>query len=537
MKTFKQKSLYAALAGVSALGATGAAQAVNVNPDGLGQVLIYPYYTARSIGPDVNAPYVSLLTVVNSTSSVKAVKVRFIEGKASQEVLDFNLFLSAKDVWTAAIAASPSVNGTGQGAGASTFDQSCTAPAFPTDGGNQPFVNFAYTGDPVADNSLDRTMEGYVEIIEMGVALPGTKTAIAATHVNGVPPGCPSLIPNSVDDISDPVNQQVIDDLTAPTGGLFGDMTLINVLAGTDYTEDAIALDNFINFATYEPPGDILPDLTLVNPPISIVVASSISGDLTDTNGFGSGAVVESGFFNLNAGEKPIDAISALFMHDHVYNDYVLDTQTASGTDWVLTFPTKRYYYDSTGARENLFQSNLSTNGACDDIGLVVYNREEQHAQGTAGFSPPAPGKTNQLCWESTVLTFNNSQVLGSTNNRNLTVTYQNGWTDLSFPFITGSSTHNLFAEDSFVIDLSGFESTAAVVYSGLPVVGFSVQSFFNGVLPEGNGTLVQSSYGGNFVHKFTRAITAEATTPDLAAMRAKFKHAKAHGNKGKKSK
>ena len=48
MNTFKRKSLYAALAGVSALGVTGAAQAVNLNPDGLGQVLIYPYYTTRA---------------------------------------------------------------------------------------------------------------------------------------------------------------------------------------------------------------------------------------------------------------------------------------------------------------------------------------------------------------------------------------------------------------------------------------------------------------------------------------------------------
>ena len=47
MNTFNKKSLYAALAGVSALGVTGTAQAVNVNPDGLGQVLIYPYYTVR----------------------------------------------------------------------------------------------------------------------------------------------------------------------------------------------------------------------------------------------------------------------------------------------------------------------------------------------------------------------------------------------------------------------------------------------------------------------------------------------------------
>ena len=48
MNTFKRKSLHAALAGLGALGATGAAQAVNVNPDGLGQALVYSCYTPRS---------------------------------------------------------------------------------------------------------------------------------------------------------------------------------------------------------------------------------------------------------------------------------------------------------------------------------------------------------------------------------------------------------------------------------------------------------------------------------------------------------
>ena len=47
--------------------------------------------------------YNSLLSVVNSTNSGKVVKVRFLEGKNSKEVLDFNLWLSPRDVWTAAI--------------------------------------------------------------------------------------------------------------------------------------------------------------------------------------------------------------------------------------------------------------------------------------------------------------------------------------------------------------------------------------------------------------------------------------------------
>ncbi len=132
MNTFNKKSLYAAIAGVSALGVAGTANAVHVNPDGLGQVLIYPYYTVRAkavpTDPIAGVPtfegaqFNSLLSVVNSTASAKAVKVRFLEGKDSREVLDFNLYLSAHDVWTAGILP------TADGAGIVTFDKSCTTP-------------------------------------------------------------------------------------------------------------------------------------------------------------------------------------------------------------------------------------------------------------------------------------------------------------------------------------------------------------------------------------------------------------------------
>ena len=146
MNTFKHKSLYAAVAGLGALAAAGAAQAVSVNHDGLGQVLIYPYYTVRAAsialpGTVILADYNSLLSVVNSTASAKAVKVRFLEGKNSREVLDFNLYLSAKDVWTAAVIP------TTEGAGIFTADKSCTTPVVSSSAADPSrFVNFAYAG-------------------------------------------------------------------------------------------------------------------------------------------------------------------------------------------------------------------------------------------------------------------------------------------------------------------------------------------------------------------------------------------------------
>ena len=132
MNSFQRKSLYAALAGVGALGVTGAADAVNVNPNGLGQALIYPYYTVNSDAAG-NA-YNSLLSVVNTTTSAKAVKVRFLEGKNSREVLDFNLYLSPRDVWAAGIIRSSGARcsfGSGVSSGRSSRSRSCACPYCP----------------------------------------------------------------------------------------------------------------------------------------------------------------------------------------------------------------------------------------------------------------------------------------------------------------------------------------------------------------------------------------------------------------------
>ena len=470
MNTFKRKSLYAALAGVSALGATGAAQAVNVNPDGLGQVLIYPYYTTRADAAG-NA-YNSLLSVVNTTGTAKAVKVRFLEGKNSREVLDFNLFLSPFDVWTTAII--PDVGG---GARIITADKSCTLPIIPAAG--VAFVNFAYSSDG-AGATLDRTKEGYVEIIEMATYQPTTTTAIRVTHVASVPPGCAA---NN--------DTQAAIDASPVTGGLMGGMTLINVQSGTDYTEDATALDNYVSGANlYANAGSTAPDLQLANPPVSVVFNGT------------------SGVFQSTWSAGP-DPVSAVLMHDFVLNEFVLDSATRSGTDWVVTFPTKRFYVPlGSGNAAKLFQRNFNgTAGSCDDVSLNIFDREENTTSTPISFSPPPPTQTNALCWEANVLTFNTSNVLASTNQASVPTSFQNGWLKLGFPTITGNANaHMLANSNTTIIPLVGVATTAARTYFGLPVIGFAVQSFNNGSLTVG-GVSSLSNYGGNFGHRYTRLI------------------------------
>jgi hypothetical protein len=491
MNTFKHKSLYAALAGLGALGATGVAQAVSVNQNGLGQVLIYPYYTVRTVPTGVvgsDASYNSLLSVVNSTSSAKAVKVRFLEGKNSREVLDFNLYLSAKDVWTTAIIP------TTDGAGIFTADKSCTVPAVSTSAAAPTgFVNFAYTGtnDDKGGTTLDRTREGYVEIIEMG-DVTGV-TATAATHINGVPPCTQSAL----------VEPTAFNNTVAGTGGLFGTMTLVNVLKGEDFGIDPTALDGFSTTPLWFPAGDVRPTLAFVNPKTSVVVA-----------GFN---VYVTPLWPVIPPGNAVDPVSAVLMHNNVYNEFVLDVSTLSQTDWVVTFPTKReYVFAGTGVAQKLFMNNFTAIGSCDDVVLIQYDREERTIVSQTSFSPPPPTQTDSLCWEANVISYvypasaatpAQSTVLGSKNFSAVKTDFVNGWVTLHFP-LTSTLRHQLTGPGSTVFDTrtGGTIFTTSTTFNGLPVIGFSAVIFENNQLSIGPG-LIQSNYGGNFNHKTTTSI------------------------------
>jgi hypothetical protein len=493
MNIFKKKSLYLAVAGVSALGA-GSASAVTLNADGLGNVLLYPYYTVRETSAG-NA-YNSLLSVVNTTASAKAVKVRFLEGKNSREVLDFNLYLSHNDVWVAAVIP------TADGAGIVTPDNSCTDPAVSQDENNpNAFVNFAYVGsaDDPANDDLDRTREGYVEIIEMGTMYGYGE--FVATHVAGVPRNCGYLRASG--------GANADRWTTVPSGGLFGSMTLVNVGTGVDFGYDPVALSQFAGRQLWFAPGDVKPQLSDADP-VSLVI------DATDQ--FSAGAYLTSW------GTVPnVDPVSAVLMHDNVYNEFVLDKGTGSKTDWIVTMPTKTYYYSGVSDKElkviKLFQRNFKSIGACDDVSIVRYDREERTVKTPGSFSPPAPTVKDSLCWEANVITFNSSNVFGSKNVANLTTTFENGWASLSFLTIASSvgpipysaAAHQLGGSLTTIVQLLTGQttSTPSATYFGLPVIGFAAWTFSNG-----NVGGVLSNYGGNYIHKYTREVLPPAPLP-----------------------
>jgi hypothetical protein len=616
-----RKNLTAAvLAGLAgAAGIAGSAQAVNINPDGLGQVLIYPYYT-------VNGGNTTLLSVVNTSDDAKAVKVRFLEGQNSREVLDFNLYMSKYDVWTASL---KNVGGTPR---LKTGDNSCTVPYIYGNGGTQDFLPWAlddgYYNDLDAKgkpskvyDDISRGAEGHFEMIEMGTLVNSTEanpawvddeaypicdstkipgyvqndpkthtaaghpaacllprnwtsaelaaketlvsegSATAATHKDGVPRDCQQLVDAWTYGASSKTDGYWLKDnfldIDPPSGGLFGGAAVVNVQNGTMYSYDAKAIDGFWANPQahdglgaddwHQEPGTILPSLDSGGNPYASV--------------FWMGDVVDSGHL-----ARGVDAVSFVFMHDQVMNEYTTEAAVGAGTEWVITFPTKQFYVhqDFLDDYEDLrndgrdlevpvapftsewfwhtttYKSTGAVNKAgyqeypCEVVRLdTIWDREEQTIvdpdtpPGTpvppivSPAPPQVPGPDPdgiipfELCYETSVIMFGPDTEVGTGGPAAITETAILGSenfhnidnTELGFEY--GWARLDM-VDATADTDESGAIEADEIMYRddlgglyGLPVTGFAVQRFQNAFLGEGADTL--ANYGGIFQHKYTR--------------------------------
>jgi hypothetical protein len=587
-----RKNLTAAvLAGLAgAAGLAGTAQAVNLNPDGLGQVLIYPYYTA-------NGGNNTLLSVVNTTDNAKAVKVRFLEGFNSREVLDFNLYLSHHDVWVAAIVnvagdnPSPDYNPTGYETDTYLFitDDSCTVPYLYEDYqvfneitqslmGVQPFLDYAYTGSN-NDGGPDveqRAAEGHFEMIEMGTITPGSDTEDDITHQwHTVKDGDDYWAPGDCDQLVENWTQggtgeddgiwfeeaqgndgQAWTDTLRNSGGLFGGAAVVHPANGAMWSYDAKAVQGFdtTDDGIHYVPGTIYPSLN--------------SGSETDAwvfFGVPQNQAVELQY------QFSVDAVSAVFMHEFTMNEYTTaDVPGLAATEWIVTFPTKNFYVDqdtfgdiemfawqpkvdteeeyedcnyweeglpypttvpgtglpimSPGPFDNDGWENceyeevsfydtpndarrpfteLYDGGACEEVALVIYDRDERtFSEKTPGNPPvvsPAPPRDDpddvifELCNEVNVLRFNEREVfytpdLGEGDHDSLLVSvlnpaeFEDGWGWIDYYY------------DDDHVDYAGLV--------GLPVAGFAVTKFDNNFVMNADGDFVKAFYGGLYWHK-----------------------------------
>lgn len=495
-------AIIAGVAGVAGL--AGLAHAVNLNPDGLGQVLVYPYYT-------VNGGNSTVVTVVNTTDRVKAVKVRFLEALNSAEVLDFNLYLSPYDVWAANITAA------GDDAAKLVLnDTSCTVPAL--ENGEQVFLTNEFAGhspDALADLGLPRTRQGHIEVIEMGV-VADTRLAGAATHSNGKPKDCSAL--SAAWEGGGLWDGNVHAGMEPPSGGLFGGATIVSAEYGRTLSYNADAIDGFFanqGAATlHYHPGSVLPSLENAATGVGIATARI----------FSNGELYEIDY------SKGIDAVSAVFQSRYIYNEFNLNPNLAAASEWVITFPTKRHYvYNKSPALLPFTETfpRVATpgfRGSCHEYDIKYWDREERTTSQRLVVSPPPLVAGFSLCWESNVLAFGQNltgdkptRILGTTPtfgaNGLSGFQFEEGWARLEFDRRAGGFQYWL--PSAGTVNVGGTNYQQALI--GQPVVGFWASEVVNTNVGAG----VLANFGVIHKHRVSRDCrlhTAGATSGDVSS-------------------
>lgn len=468
------------LAVASAVGVAGLASlpahAMSVASNGLGQVLIYPYYTVKN-GFD------TVFTVTNTGATTVVAKVRWREALNSRETRDFNIVLSPFDVWTAAVTSDAS----GNGAVVRTYDNTCTSPALPTSttaAGSREvaFTSIAYDGTDAsfpndkASTALSRVREGYFEVISMGQFISeASAVPTAAKHgATGVPANCTTVANSTAVHYNGPdLAANTADDLiAAPANVLKGSVSFINVASGQAVDAPVTAIAGFSDGQQiWDLPGNVNPDLA--------------DGDAAEAANY-----IDDDVAYADAGtQTSAESITIALMADTVINEYAADG-VGSMTDWVLTFPTKHHYTD-VAAVIAPFTDRFPDNGtACETVGFTLYNREEGTVTPSGNqFSPAPTGSSVQLCYEANVLTFNGSSVFGDGTNR-LNVSTSGvgsaGWLALT---MTGAGAGVGAGADAVTVGAAG-----------LPVIGFAAL-IRNNAADAGNNR----NYGSTVEHAYVR--------------------------------
>jgi hypothetical protein len=342
---------------------------MHLSTSGTGQVLIYPYYTTHG-------GLTTVFTVANTTSTVRALKVRMLEGVNSKPVLDFNLYMSPFATFAAAIA---SGSGDDQPARLVTQDRSCTVPAIPAGG-----LAFSTSGFTGANQDWDstgtaparaaqlgsplRTRDGHIEVIEMGELRPFSPPSNAATFNSlGTPANCALLVNQWAPGGTWATNP--VTDIQRPRGGIGGTVALVEAAAGLIYGYAPTAIENFYLDAAapgalHAAPSSSLPNLTSAR-----TTATSVRVQL---HAF---ADQEARVETFPAGLPRPDPVSLLLTTARIESEYSLDPALGSETEWLFTMPTRRWYVEGSAPQRPFTDAFTPDGRACELTGPWFHSR------------------------------------------------------------------------------------------------------------------------------------------------------------------
>ncbi len=439
------------------------AQAVQLSNNGSGEVLIFPYYTVNN---NLNTIY----SIINTTAEPKAIKINFYEADNGRDVMSFNVYLSAHDVWTGALVPVVSEHEDHIGENSTlhlTTDQSC-APFLVKNG--QEFLPNDIEEDSWTD--LQRLRAGYFVVSEMGV-LSGFAEEYADHGNSGVPENCAGLEAAWEVEPGEPwdLNTTVF----PPSGGLIGGAHIVDVGDGVSFTYDAVALENFWgeDDVMHTHPQDHRPDFRDAHPESRILL--------------------DNGELAVSQWNHGYEAVSAVLMQSEVWGDYMLDSVVNGKSEWVITMPTKYFHTNLNGADTSPFRSQWNGETSCDGFEIEIYDREAQFIvpQGGTVTTPPTVGPT--LCFASNMIRF----LLPGADDSAAGIL--EGDTQVTFRSLSVlHATESGWALIQFDRPNLPLSPDSGVGFQGLPVIGFGVQKFYNAGAQEG----LLAQYGSLFALK-----------------------------------
>ena len=478
--------------------------------NGVGHILVVPYYTAEASAA-AGANHTMINLVNTDTVNGKAVKVRFRGASNSDDVFDFQVFLSPGDVYAMDIALN-AANGLARLS--PTGDASCTKPDFRNAAfvaGTLPTSNWDFKTtrlDPYATAAARaaQTLEGYVEILNMADITPGGALGKVITHAAGVAE-CGSKAAAAWTLLDTDQTNAVLKGstigLAEPTTGLMANWTILNITNQAAWGANATAMVALNSAGLAQ--GNIVywpqTDTQLLYAPTNPTMGNA---DVFTADPMLDGMIpwIQPLMMDLpdlstpylNVWDNPLarrENLTYALATTVIQNEFETLPGIFAQTDWVLAQPTRRYhitwnYYvggdyaqyfhsDYYAANFNIGPNSDFTQLCSYNITYKAFNRDE--VQPSTVFPSPQPRPA--LCGEVSVLTFNNpgaafSGVLGAKLTvQDLDITDPNNKT-INEGWMTVNTGGLYDPANPLSAGFGGTNMGSQPGYMGLPILGFA---------------------------------------------------------------
>lgn len=459
-----------------------------LNPNGIGQYLVGPYYDVRPIGTDAQHVNIQIINTNTNNTALPVCteadyaagvdgaacynptggilfKIRFRESKLSKEVLDFVVPLSCGEVWAGVVELGPN--------------------NLPRIRSKYPIATGASNATQIVSDDILNTPNGQTFLPPNGVLPAGvTQEDVQRGYIEVIAMEALNCEPDdgelNIDEVETWTRIAPPLDNT-PSNALGAEAFLVRVGSGVSHAYNFVAISAFVgaglgSIAPTNLFGDSVPDWD----------------DCRALDGV------------LNPYADPFDCVRQVNLalsKSRLVSQYDVNTLTSGSTDVIVTLPTKYANCQLNPQGTNYASKRYpGTSFQCapagETISCTVYNREEEFdSPETPPFSPGEPEQECLLPRELTIFHISEAGGLGplgdvgfATGNLDPS---DSGWLDLDLVRdADGNIVHQEIFVNSITHDILGAYLAG---YRGLPATGLVAQEFFNGNVGGTYGATVPS--------------------------------------------